>query len=82
MAVLNIRVLPDPILRQKAKKVPRVDKSIQQLIDDMVETMRAVAGVGLAAPQVGVPLRVAVIEIPGGDEVITLVNPEVVKKEG
>ncbi|UCH50392.1 MAG: peptide deformylase [Chloroflexota bacterium] len=82
MAVLNIRVLPDPILRQKAKKVPRVDKSIQQLIDDMVETMRAVSGVGLAAPQVGVPLRVAVIEIPGGDEIITLVNPEVVKKEG
>jgi len=47
----------------------------------MIETMRAVAGVGLAAPQVGVPLRVAVIEIPG-DEVIVLINPEVVKREG
>jgi len=81
MSVRTIRVLPDPVLRQKAKKVTRIDKSIQRLIDDMVETMRAVAGVGLAAPQVGVPLRVAVIEIPG-DEVIVLVNPELVKREG
>ncbi|OGO61237.1 MAG: peptide deformylase [Chloroflexi bacterium RBG_19FT_COMBO_48_23] len=81
MAVRNVVVLTDPVLRQKAKKVTRIDKSIQRLIDDMIETMRAVAGVGLAAPQVGVPLRVAVIEIPG-DEVIVLINPEVVKREG
>ena len=81
MAVRKIRVLPDPVLRQKAKKVAKVDKSIQRLIDDMIETMRSVAGVGLAAPQVGVPLKVAVIEIPG-DEVIVLVNPEIVKREG
>ncbi len=81
MAVRKIRVLPDPVLRQKAKKVTKIDKSIQRLIDDMIETMRAVAGVGLAAPQVGVLLKVAVIEIPG-DEVIVLVNPEIIKKEG
>ena len=81
MAVRVIRVLPDLVLRQKAKKVTKVDKSVQRLIDDMIETMRAAPGVGLAAPQVGVPLRVAVIEIPG-DEVIVLVNPEIVKKEG
>lgn len=81
MAVRTVCVLPDSVLRQKAKKVTKIDKSIQRLIDDMIETMRAVSGVGLAAPQVGVPLRVAVIEIPG-DEVIVLVNPEVVKKEG
>ncbi len=81
MAVRTVCVLPDPVLRQKAKKVTKIDKSIRRLINDMIETMRAVAGVGLAAPQVGVPLRVAVIEIPG-DEVIVLVNPEVVKKEG
>ena len=76
-----IRVLPDPVLRQKAKKVSKVDKSIQQLIDDMIETMRAASGVGLAANQIGVPLKIAVIEIPG-EEVIVLVNPEVIKKEG
>ena len=81
MAVRKIRVLPDPVLRQKAKKVTKIDKSIQRLVDDMIETMRSVSGVGLAAPQVGVPLKVAVIEIPG-DEVVVLVNPEIVKREG
>jgi peptide deformylase len=81
MSVRKIRVLPDPVLRQKAKKISRIDKSIQHLIDDMIETMRAVSGVGLAAPQIGVPLKIAVIEIPG-EEVIVLVNPEIIKKEG
>jgi peptide deformylase len=81
MSVRKIRVLPDPVLRQKAKKVSKVDKSVQHLIDDMIETMRAVSGVGLAAPQIGVPLKIAVIEIPG-EEVIVLVNPEIIKKEG
>jgi len=81
MSVRAIRFLPDPVLRQKAKKVSKVDKSIQQLIDDMIETMRAASGVGLAANQIGVPLKIAVIEIPG-EEVIILVNPEIIKKEG
>ncbi len=81
MAVRAIRVLPDPVLRQKAKKVTKIDKSVQRLIDDMIETMRAVPGVGLAAPQIGMPLRVVVIEIPG-DEVMALINPEIVKRQG
>ena len=81
MVVRSIRILPDPVLRRKAKKVGNIDDSIQRLIDDMIETMRAVLGVGLAAPQVGVPLRVAVIGIPG-EEVIVLVNPEIIKREG
>jgi len=81
MAVLQIRTLPDPVLRQKAKKVGSIDGSVQKLIDDMIETMRAVHGVGLAAPQVGVPLRIAVIEMPG-EEVTTLINPEIVKRQG
>lgn len=81
MAVRSICVVPDPVLRQKAKKVRNIDSSVQRLIDDMIETMRAVSGLGLAAPQVGVPLRVAVVEIPGS-EVIVLINPEIVKKEG
>jgi len=81
MTVRSIRVLPDSVLRQKAKKVTSIDSLIQRLIDDMIETMRAVSGVGLAAPQVGVSLRVAVIEIPG-EEVIILLNPEIVKEGG
>ena len=81
MAVLPICVLPDPMLRQKAKRVTIIDRSVQRLIDDMVDTMRAALGAGLAAPQVGVSLRIAVIEMPGED-VITLINPEIIKKQG
>ena len=81
MSVLKMRTLPDPVLRQKASKVSKIDGSIQKLIDDMIETMHADAGVGLAAPQIGVSLRVAVIEIPG-EEVITLINPEIIKRQG
>lgn len=75
-----ILVVGNPVLRQKAKRVTQVDGSIQKLIDDMIETMKAAPGVGLAAPQVGVPLRLAVIEV---DEKITvIVNPEIVKTSG
>jgi len=81
MAVLKIRTLPDPVLRQKAKRVASIDGSIQKLIDDMVETMRAASGVGLAAPQIGVPLRIVVIEMPE-EEVITLINPQIIKRQG
>ena len=81
MAVLQIRALPDPALRQRAKRVSKIDDSIQKLIDDMIDTLRASSGVGLAAPQIGVPLRIAVIEMPG-EEVITLINPVVVKRKG
>jgi peptide deformylase len=82
MAVLQIRTLPDTVLRQKAKKVTKIDDSIQKLIDDMIDTLRADPNrAGLAAPQVGVLLRVAVIEVPE-HELITLINPEIVKREG
>ena len=82
MAVLQIRTLPDPVLRQKAKKVSKIDDSIQKLIDDMIDTLHAEPNrAGLAAPQVGVLLRIAVIEVPE-QELITLINPEIVKKEG
>jgi len=82
MAVLQIRTLPDPVLRQKAKRVTKIDDSIQKLIDDMIDTLRADPNrAGLAAPQVGVLLRIAVIEVPE-QELITMINPEIVKKEG
>ena len=81
MAILPIVTAENPRLRRKAKRVSTIDKSIQRLIDDMIETLHHVGGAGLAAPQVGVLLRVAVIELPG-EEVITLINPEVVKRSG
>ena len=81
MAVLPIVTHPDPVLRRKAKRVNRVDESLNRLIDDMIETMRHASGAGLAAPQVGVSLKIAVIGMPDED-IIVLVNPEVVKKSG
>lgn len=62
MTLRPIVTLPDPVLRRKAKPVTKFDKSLQTLIDDMIETMRDAPGVGLAAPQVGVSERLAVIE--------------------
>jgi peptide deformylase len=81
MGILPIRIAGDPVLREKAKKVKKIDASIQKLIDDMIDTMHAAPGVGLAAPQVGVSLRVVVIETPD-DGLMALVNPEVVKATG
>lgn len=82
MAVLTIRTVPDPVLRQKTKRIKTIDKSVQKLIADMLETLHDEEGrVGLAAPQVGVSLRVAVIGIPGEDDII-LINPEIVRKKG
>jgi len=81
LARRKIRTVPDPVLREPAKKVPLIDTSVLRLIDDMIDTMRAANGAGLAAPQVGVSLRVIVIEVPGED-VIALINPEIIKKKG
>ncbi len=81
MAVRPIVYLPDPVLRQKAKKVPKVDATIRELIDDMIDSMYAANGVGLAAPQIGVSLRVIVIGLPG-EEPFALINPEIVKATG
>lgn len=82
MAILPIRHLSDePMLRQKAKKVSRIDGSIQQLIDDMMATMQYAGGVGLAAPQVGISLRVIVLQMPE-EEPIALINPEIVRRSG
>jgi peptide deformylase len=75
-----ILVVGNPVLRQKAKKVAQVDRPIQKLIDDMIETMKVAPGVGLAAPQIGVPLRLAVIDI--ADKITVIVNPEIVKRIG
>jgi peptide deformylase len=81
MPVLPIVKVPEPVLRMKARKVKKVDASIRKLVDDMIDTMHDAPGVGLAANQVGVPLRVCVIHVPG-DDVITLINPEIVRRTG
>jgi peptide deformylase len=79
--VRPILTFEHPVLREKAKKVARVDVSIQRLLDDLTETMLEAPGAGLAANQIGVPLRVCVVK---GDEnqIWGLVNPVIVKAEG
>ncbi|OGO02524.1 MAG: peptide deformylase [Chloroflexi bacterium RBG_13_54_8] len=81
MAVLPLRFVPDPVLRQKARRVPGVDTRLEKLVADMIETMVAAPGVGLAAPQVGVSWRVAVIGMPD-EESMVLINPAVVRRTG
>ena len=82
MAVLPIRSVPDSVLKQKAKKVHAIDGSVKKLIRDMLETLHAEPGrVGLAAPQVGVPLRVIVIGMPEEEDLV-LINPEIVRRRG
>ncbi len=81
MALLPIIVAPDPRLKVKAKPVAKVDDRIRKLLDDMVETMHAAPGIGLAAPQVGETLRILVIDLAKDDEPskpMKFVNPEIV----
>lgn len=73
--------MPDPVLRQKAVRVPEIDKSIIQLVDDMIMTMQKSEGVGLAAPQVGVSLRVITLQMPD-QEPFCIINPEITKRNG
>jgi peptide deformylase len=81
MAILPIVRVPEGVLRQKTKKVKKIDATIHKLIDDMIETMHDAPGVGLAANQVGISLRLCVIHVPGED-VVTLINPEIVRRSG
>ena len=74
--------MPNPVLRRKTKQVKNIDRRIRKLVADMIETMHAERGVGLAANQVGVPVRVAVIQLSDDDEPIVLINPKVMRKEG
>ncbi len=85
MAVLAIRKYGDDVLRRPAEPVGEIDDALQQLIDDMVDTMYAAPGVGLAANQVGVSKRLMVIDLSVGkrpDEVHVFIDPEIVEAEG
>jgi len=80
VAVFPIRVYPDPVLRTPAATVDHVDAGIRRLVDDMLETMYQAPGVGLAAPQIGVSLRVVVWDIGEGPH--ALVNPVLLETWG
>ena len=83
MALKQILVEPNPILRQKSLPINEVDSELQKLIDDMLETMYAAPGIGLAAIQIGVPKRVIVLDLAAKDEPknpMHFINPEIVEK--
>ena len=85
MAILPIRVYPDPMLRLRCQEVTAFDAELSRLAADMVETMHAAPGVGLAAPQVGTGIRLAVVDLSVGEDAAALhvlVNPELVAEEG
>ena len=88
MAILEIALLPDPVLRRKAKKITTFDKDLQTLIENMIETLRDAPGVGLAAPQVSQSIRLVVVEYGEEDEegnevgpkkLYVVLNPEIVQ---
>ncbi|MEM7353056.1 MAG: peptide deformylase, partial [Acidobacteriota bacterium] len=85
MSILPIRIYPDPVLRVRCPEVRAFDGDLRRLVQDMVETMHAAPGVGLAAPQVGVEQRLAVVDVSVGKEreaLRVLINPEIVEEQG
>lgn len=83
MSILKILTYPDPVLKKKAKPVEIIDERIKKLAEDMIETMYAAPGVGLAAPQVGESLRVITVDVTRKEEgLIVLINPEIISSEG
>jgi peptide deformylase len=86
MAIREVITIPNPVLRKKANEVKQFGEELQTLIEDMIETMRNEPGVGLAAPQVNVSLRVIVVEYPEDEEdenaqprLFVVVNPEIIR---
>ncbi len=80
MALRNIRIDEDPVLRKVAKKVDRFNGRLHGLLDDMADTMYDAPGIGLAAPQVGILKRVVVFDID--DQLYEMINPEIIKADG
>ncbi len=87
MAVREIVLIGNPVLREKAKKIRAIDEEVKTLANDMVETMRAAHGIGLAAPQVGVSRQLIVVELPEeykdveplSGKPLVFINPEIIK---
>lgn len=82
MAIRNLRLDGDEILLKKSREVEVIDERIQELIDDMIETMHKYNGVGLAAVQVGILKRIVVIDLYDDNGPIVLINPKIIKTKG
>jgi peptide deformylase len=82
MAIRNVRLDGDEILRKMCRPVENIDDKIKELVADMIETMHAQDGVGLAAPQVGILKRVVVIDLYDDKGPYVLINPEIIKEKG
>lgn len=82
MAIRNIRTEGDEVLRKRSKEVAAIDQKIRDLVDDMIDTMYHAEGVGLAAPQVGILKRIAVIDVYDDTGVKVLINPKIIREEG
>lgn len=86
MAIREIKRYPEKVLKEKATPVTDIDGDVQKLIDDMIETMYAAPGIGLAAPQVGVSKRIIVIDVSVKETektpLLVLINPEIIRTEG
>lgn len=82
MAILPIRTFGDPVLRMPAAPVEKIDDGVRKLVADMIETMYAAPGVGLAAPQIGVSRNVAVFDAQDGLGARVMINPELVETSG
>ena len=82
MAIRNLRLEGDEILKKKSREVEVIDEKIQILIDDMIETMHKYNGVGLAAVQVGILKRIIVIDLYDDNGPIVLINPVIIKEKG
>ena len=80
MALREIRILGDELLRKRSREVEIVDERIKELIKDMIETMVKSEGVGLAAPQIGILKRIVIVM--DGDKIIPLVNPKIIEQSG
>lgn len=80
MAVYRIVEMGEPVLKEKARPVPKITPNVIKLLENMADTMYEAQGVGLAAPQVGVSKRIAVVDV--GDGLIELINPVIIHKEG
>ena len=81
MALREIRILGDDILRKKTKLVKEVNDRTREIIDDMIENMRDADGIGLAAPQIGILKRIMIVE-PEPEKVVVFINPEILEREG
>jgi len=80
MAVYQVVTTPDPVLRQRALTVEKINAGVIRVLDNMVDTLYAADGVGLAAPQIGISKRIIVVD--PGDNLIELINPEIIYREG